>query len=53
MKAPNDIFKNWNKVCYIRKRITSDESGITIDDYGNEIQNYEFGGFGRVFSILE
>ena len=41
MKAPNDIFKNWNKVCYIRKRITSDESGITIDDYGNEIQNYE------------
>jgi len=41
MKAPNDIFKNWNKVCYIRKRITSDESGITEDEYGNEIQNYE------------
>ena len=41
MKAPNDIFKNWNKVCYIRKRITSDESEITIDEYGNEIQNYE------------
>lgn len=41
MKAPNDIFRNWNKVCYIRKRITSDESGITIDEYGNEIQNYD------------
>lgn len=21
MKAPNDIFRNWNKVCYIRQRI--------------------------------
>lgn len=41
MKAPNDIFRNWRKVCYIRKRNTSDETGITIDDYGNEIQNYE------------
>lgn len=41
MKAPNDIFRNWNKVCYIRKRITSDESGITTDEYGNEIQNYD------------
>ena len=41
MKAPNDIFKNWNKVCYIRKRITSDDSGIIVDEYGNEIQQYD------------
>lgn len=41
MKAPNDIFRNWNKVCYIRKRLTSDETGITVDEYGNEIQNYD------------
>ena len=41
MKAPNDIFRNWNKVCYIRKRLTSDETGITTDEYGNEIQNYD------------
>lgn len=40
MKAPNNIFKNWNKVCYIRKRLV-DETGITLDDYGNEIQNYD------------
>lgn len=40
MKAPNDIFRNWSKVCYIRKRDVSDETGITLDDYGNEIQNY-------------
>lgn len=41
MKAPNDIFRNWNKVCYIRKRLTSDETGIVTDEYGNEIQNYD------------
>ena len=41
MKAPNDIFRNWSKVCYIRRRVTSDEGDITIDEYGNEIQNYE------------
>lgn len=41
MKAPNDIFKNWNKVCYIRKRVTSSDGDITIDGYGNEIQNYK------------
>lgn len=41
MKAPNDIFRNWNKVCYIRKRLTSDETGIITDEYGNEIQNYD------------
>lgn len=41
MKAPNDIFRNWNKVCYIRKRITSDDSGIIVDEYGNEIQQYD------------
>lgn len=40
MKAPNNIFKNWKKVCYIRKRLV-DETGITSDDYGNEIQNYD------------
>ena len=41
MKAPNNIFKNWNKVCYIRKRIDSEGTGVSIDGYGNEIQNYE------------
>lgn len=41
MKAPNDIFKNWSKVCYIRKRVTTDDGDVTIDGYGNEIQNYK------------
>ena len=41
MKAPNDIFRNWSKVCYIRKRIVSDEGDVIIDEYGNEIQKYE------------
>ena len=36
MRAPNDIFKNWSKVCYIRNR----SEDVTIDDYGNEIQVY-------------
>lgn len=40
MKAPNDIFRNWSKVCYIRPRVTSDWGDVTLDDYGNEIQNY-------------
>lgn len=41
MKAPNDIFKNWNKVCYIRRRITLDNEEVLIDEYGNEIQKYD------------
>lgn len=41
MKAPNDIFRNWSKVCYIRKRVVSDEGDVIIDEYGNEIQKYE------------
>lgn len=41
MKAPNDIFRNWSKICYIRRRVTSDDGDVTIDEYGNEIQNYE------------
>lgn len=41
MKAPNDIFRNWSKVCYIRRRVTSGDGDVTIDEYGNEIQNYE------------
>lgn len=41
MKAPNNIYKNWNKICYIRRRVTSDEGDVTVDEYGNEIQNYE------------
>lgn len=36
MRAPNDIRKNWNKVCYIRKR----SEDVTLDEYGNEIQAY-------------
>ena len=40
MKAPNDILRNWSKVCYIRKKITSDGEDVTIDEYGNEIAKY-------------
>lgn len=39
MKMPNNIFSNWNKVCYIRKRITDDTDNI--DEYGNEVQKYD------------
>lgn len=37
MRTPNNIFENWNKTCYIRKR-KSDE--ISTDEYGNEIVEY-------------
>lgn len=37
MRFPNDIFSNWNKDCYIRKKI--DEA--TYDEFGNELPKYE------------
>ena len=40
MKAPNDIKRNWKKVCYIRKNLNSDVENVQLDEYGNEIQNY-------------
>lgn len=39
MMMPNNIFKNWKKVCYIRPRASI--NSVTIDEYGNEIQNYD------------
>lgn len=42
-KAPNDIFSNWNKICYIRPILdpTEDEYGNEIPQYG-EYQTYSF-----------
>lgn len=42
-KAPNDIFNNWNKICYIRPILdpTEDEYGNEITQYG-EYQTYSF-----------
>ena len=37
MRTPNNIYKNWNKICYIRKRKSDD---ISTDEYGNEIVEY-------------
>lgn len=34
-KAPNNIFLNWNKVCYIRPILDPIK-----DDYGDEIEQY-------------
>lgn len=36
MRTPNNIFKNWKKVCYIRKK----DENIELDEYGNEIPKY-------------
>ena len=38
MRMPNNIFTNWNKVCYIRKRVTDDTDNS--DEYGNETEKY-------------
>lgn len=37
MKGTYNIFKNWNKVCYIRNR----SEDTTTDEYGNETTKYE------------
>lgn len=34
-KAPNDIFRNWNKICYIRPILDPIE-----DAYGNQLNQY-------------
>lgn len=41
--APNDIFSNWNKICYIRPILEpiEDEYGNQINQYG-ESQKYSF-----------
>ena len=36
MRTPNNIFVNWNKICYIRSRLED----VTEDEYGNETQKY-------------
>lgn len=35
-KAPNNIFKNWNKDLYI-----ANKKEVILDDYGNEIVTYD------------
>lgn len=35
-KAPNHVFKNWNKDVYV-----ANKKGVIVDDYGNEIVIYE------------
>ena len=43
-KAPNNIFKNWNKDLYI-----ANKKEVILDDYGNEIVTYDKPFyFGRV-----
>ena len=34
INAPNNIFNNWNKVCYIARKLPPSE-----DEFGNELDN--------------